>query len=86
MTTTRPARIVRLTKGPNWWWTRYVLEGTRLRPGFIWQFWKAGDSVEFLAESYEISVDEAQACIAWCERRSEAGKRAAATRKGRRSA
>lgn len=69
-------RVVRVTAGKDGWlWTRYLLEGTRIRPFVFWSYWLGGDSVEFLARSYELCPGQVQAAIRWSERRSAAAKR-----------
>lgn len=44
-----------------------VIEGTRIDVNSIYQMYKGGDSVDFLANLYSISIESAQASIDYFE-------------------
>jgi uncharacterized protein (DUF433 family) len=41
------------------------IKGTRIPTNAIWSMLEAGDSIEFLADSYDLSIKEIESAVAW---------------------
>jgi hypothetical protein len=74
--------IMLAKEGEHWFWTRYLIRGTRLTPHDIaWH--RQTMSTEEVCEEWELTPEQVDAAVRWCERRRAGGRKAWATRRGR---
>ena len=62
-------------RAEGWLWRRYLIEGTRLEPYWVASRVLAGDTVESVADDFDLSVDAVQEAVDWTQKRRAAARR-----------
>jgi uncharacterized protein (DUF433 family) len=74
VTRTHAPEVYLAKRGDSWMWSRYLMRGTRLKPGDLAVQVRAGRTIEQVADDYLVTDETVQAAVDWYDKRSRRKK------------